>query len=49
MRELLDLAIEKGVIKFLARAERVGLFRSVQSAPSESDESKFQKQLEEME
>ncbi|HKM52746.1 MAG TPA: ATP-binding protein [Isosphaeraceae bacterium] len=49
MRELLDLAIEKGVIKFLARAERVGLFRSVQPASSESDESKFQKQLEEME
>ena len=49
MRELLDLAIEKGVMKFLARAERVGLLRSAQSTSSESDESKFQKQLKEME
>jgi len=33
MRELLDLAIDKGVEKFVRRAQRVGLFPPIQPLP----------------
>jgi predicted HTH transcriptional regulator len=50
MRELLGLAIDKGVVKFLARAQKLGLFLAIAGPPlTEGDLSRFQKQLEEME
>ncbi|MGO9471162.1 MAG: helix-turn-helix domain-containing protein [Isosphaeraceae bacterium] len=50
MRELLELAIDKGVRKFVTRAQRAGLFPSIAdiSAPP-SDKAFFEKQIEEME
>jgi hypothetical protein len=49
MRELLELAIDKGVMRFLARAEKAGLYRSIQSPPaSPSEEELFRKQIEDM-
>ena len=48
MRELLELAIDKGVAKFLARVQKVGLLGA--GVPlKESDSSRFRKQVEEME
>ena len=49
MRELLELAIDKGVTRFLARAQKLGLFLAIAGPPTEGDLSRFQKQLEEME
>ena len=49
MRDLLELAIDKGVVKFLARAQKLGLFLAIAGPPTEGDLSRFQKQLEEME
>jgi len=49
MRELLELAIDKGVTRFLARAQRLGLFLAVPGPLTGGDLSRFQKQLEEME
>jgi predicted HTH transcriptional regulator len=49
MRELLDLAIEKGVHRFLERARRVGLFHPGPAPPTElTDEARFEKQKEEL-
>ena len=47
MRELLELAIDKGVRKFLTRARIAGLFGDTRTAPS--DEALFEEQIEEME
>jgi hypothetical protein len=49
MRELLELAIDKGVTRFLAKARRLGLFFAIPGRLTEGDLSRFQKQLEEME
>jgi len=50
MRELLELAIDKGVRKFVTRAQKAGLFPPIPgtSAPP-SDEALFEQQIEEME
>lgn len=45
MRDLLDLAIEKGVTQFLERARRVGLFISPTIETSTSDQERFDEQL----
>lgn len=45
MRDLLDLAVEKGVTKFLERARRVGLSVSPAIETSESDQERFEEQL----
>ena len=47
MRELLDLAIEKGVRRFLDRARRVGLLLPGEAAPS--NELLFEQQIDETE
>ena len=50
MRELLELAIDKGVRKFVTRAQKAGLFPPVQGLPAApADEVLFEKQIEEME
>ena len=49
MRELLELAIDKGVARFLARRKKAGLFSGLERPSTESDETRFQKQLEDME
>jgi hypothetical protein len=48
MRELLELAIDKGVVKFLARVQKAGLLDATVPL-KESDPSRFRKQVEEME
>jgi predicted HTH transcriptional regulator len=49
MRELLELAIDKGVRKFVTRAQKTGLFPTIQGTPAPvSDEASFKKQIEEM-
>ena len=45
MRDLLDLAIEKGVTQFLERARRVGLFISPTIETSTSDQERFDEQM----
>jgi predicted HTH transcriptional regulator len=50
MRELLELAIDKGVRKFVTRAQKAGMFPAIQGTPSAAlDEAAFGKQIEEME
>jgi predicted HTH transcriptional regulator len=50
MRELLELAIDKGVRKFLSRAQNAGLFPTARGAPApQTDETLFQQQIEDME
>ncbi len=50
MRELLELAIDKGVRKFVTRAQKAGLFPVTPSPPPfPSDEELFEKQIEDME
>lgn len=50
MRELLELAIDKGVRKFVTRAQKAGLFLTIPSIPAPvSDEASLEKQIEEME
>jgi hypothetical protein len=50
MRELLELAIDKGVRKFVTRAQKAGLFPGIPGKPAPpSDEALFEKQIEEME
>jgi predicted HTH transcriptional regulator len=50
MRELLELAIDNGVRKFLTRAQKVGLFPTASSTPTPPpDEALFQQQIEDME
>lgn len=46
MRDLLDLAIEKGVRRLLAQAQRVGL--SVPLAITSTDQERFDEQLEDL-
>ena len=49
MRELLELAIDKGVRKFVTRAQKAGLFQAGQGGPAQaSDEAAFEKQIEDM-
>jgi predicted HTH transcriptional regulator len=49
MRELLELATDKGVMRFFARAEKAGLYRSIQSPPaSPSDKELFRDQIKDM-
>lgn len=48
MRELLDLAIEKGVKQFLERAERVGLYISQTPDSVATDQERFDEQLGEL-
>ena len=45
MRDLLDLAIEKGVTRFLERARRVGLFSIPTVEPQVTDRERFDEQL----
>ncbi len=45
MRDLLDLAIEKGVRRFLAQAHRAGLTVPSAGTPSTTDEEQFNEQL----
>jgi predicted HTH transcriptional regulator len=50
MRELLELAIDKGVRKFVERAKKAGLFPQVPAeAVAPTDEARFAKQIEEVE
>jgi predicted HTH transcriptional regulator len=50
MRELLELAIDKGVRKFVTRAKKAGLFPSSPGAATPfPDEALFEKQIEDME
>ena len=50
MRELLELAIDMGVRKFVTRAERAGLFPATPGVPARpSDEALFKRQTEEIE
>ena len=49
MRELLELAIDKGVRRFITRAQKAGLFPAIRPAPaSPSDEESFRRQIEDM-
>ena len=45
MRDLLDLATEKGVTRFLERARRVGLFSTTSAEPRIADQERFDEQL----
>ena len=45
MRDLLDLAIEKGVTQFLERARRVGLFPTPSAGYPATDQERFDEQL----
>ena len=45
MRDLLDLAIEKGVTQFLERARRVGLFSTPTTVFPAADQEQFDEQL----
>jgi predicted HTH transcriptional regulator len=49
MREVLDLAIEKGVRRFLNRARAVGLLLPDDSAARDHDKERFEQQLRETE
>jgi predicted HTH transcriptional regulator len=50
MRELLELAIDKGVRKFVTRAQKAGLSLTMQgTSVSPPDASSFDKQIEELE
>ena len=48
MRDLLDLAIEKGVRRFLAQAQRVGLAVLPTVTPQATDQERFDEQLGEL-
>jgi len=49
MRELLELAIDKGVRRFVTRAQKAGLFSTLSPTPTpSSDEERFLKQIEDM-
>ena len=49
MRALLELAIDKGVRKFLERAQKVGLFHPVQPPPiPPDDQERFDDQIKDM-
>jgi predicted HTH transcriptional regulator len=49
MRELLELAIDKGVRKFVARAQKAGLFPSLPTAPAAPDDAALYKdQIEDL-
>ena len=49
MRDLLDLAIEKGVRNYLAQAQRVGLYHPTETPAAETDERQFGEQLGDLE
>ena len=49
MRELLELAIDKGVRRFLTRAQKAGLFPPIQTSPLlPGDEELFKNQIEDL-
>ena len=49
MRELLELAIDKGVRRFIAMAQKAGLFGLAAQVPAPpSDEERYKKQIEEL-
>src|SRR5208337_4521346 len=49
MRELLELAVDKGVEKFVRRAQRAGLFPTIQPLPMPADiEGLFKNQAEDL-
>jgi predicted HTH transcriptional regulator len=49
MRELLELAIDKGVRRFVERAQKAGLFQPVQPPPAaQDDEARFDDQIKDM-
>jgi hypothetical protein len=49
MRELLELAIDKGVRKFLERAQKAGLFQPVQPpATAPDDQTRFDDQIKDI-
>jgi predicted HTH transcriptional regulator len=49
MRELLELAIDKGVRKFVERAQKAGLFQSVQPpTTTQDDQARFDDQIKDM-
>lgn len=45
MREILDLAIDKGIKKYIKKAKENGLFVSPTMTPEEGDEKKFKDQI----
>jgi hypothetical protein len=45
MRELLDLAVEKGLRKFISQALAAGLITAAVPAPVPTDSSRYEKQL----
>jgi predicted HTH transcriptional regulator len=49
MRELLELAIDKGVRKFVARAQLAGLFPPIGASPRPGDETRSDEQAEDLE
>ena len=50
MRELLELAIDKGVRKFVTRAQKAGLFPTIAGTEvPRPDDALFEQQIEEME
>ena len=48
MRDLLELAIEKGVRRFLAQAQRSGLIETPTDIPRDTDDQRFDEQLGEL-
>jgi predicted HTH transcriptional regulator len=49
MRELLELAIDKGVRRFVARAQKAGMFPTAEPRPAPpSDEEQFKEQIEDL-
>ena len=49
MRELLELAVDKGVRRFITRAQKAGLFGLIPSAPApQGDEELFRRQIEDI-
>jgi predicted HTH transcriptional regulator len=49
MRELLELAIDKGVRRFVERAQKAGLFQPVQPPPTtQDDDARFDDQIKDM-
>lgn len=45
MRDLLDLAVEKGIRRFLAQAQRAGLMPQLLVTPAATDQERFDEQL----
>jgi predicted HTH transcriptional regulator len=48
MRDLLDLAIDKGVRRFVERAKAAGAWPSVQATPGPTDQDRFNEQIKDL-